>query len=360
MEISSKMSIIPSSSKINNLIIDEDDRISEIVLQNHLTLRNRYLSFVVIFIFSCLFLVIPTFAQGDSSGTTLLVEAERLWKEGVLLAKKQRYQQALIKFRASLRLVPNEKKYAKLRGAVEFFVGYTYHKLKQWLQARDHYRVYLNLQPKGRYVGSTQKWLKEIYPKIWMSIQLLNAQKAHCVAKHPAGIWKGVAPHKFKGEAGKLTLVCSRKGFYPYRQTFVIKRQEERKIKFILKAKPKALPPKLSPDRRWFGLIVGGLGIATIGIGGFWGMSANSLQAKAIDIREKKSQNASEDALNFRSQAEQDATLANIFYVTGAILTATGAVLYLTLGSKVIPTPLSSEHSKHAKVFVLSESLIFP
>ncbi len=325
------MSIIPSI-KVSKFI-------SLVGTPTNLLRLGNYLLFALFLCFN----ILPT-PSAYATSDALLGEAERFWKEGVLLAKQKKYEQALVKFRASFRLVPDKPKYAKLRGAVQFFVGYTYHKLKKWLQARDHYRAYLKLRPHGQYVKATQKWLKEIYPKIKTTIQLQSTQKIHCIAQHPGGKWQGETPAKFEAEAGKTLIHCTKKGFFPYQKSFTTRVGQLQLLRLTLKPKPKPkiIPPKMSPDRRWIGLAVGGVAILSAGVGGIFGAIASNQQSNALETKEQKTRDASTKALSLHQDAQNNASLANTFFGTAAFLAVSGTLLYFLLKPHPIAPPPSS------------------
>jgi hypothetical protein len=78
------------------------------------------------------------------------------------------------------------------------------------------------------------------------------------------------------------------------------------------------------------GLIVGGAGVVALGVGVYFGIRA---AGKNSDAEEEGCAGAfcdTDDGLDLTEQAQDAATLANIFVIGGVALAAAGAVLYLT------------------------------
>tara|TARA_B100001989_G_scaffold252823_1_gene236418 strand:+ start:558 stop:1496 length:939 start_codon:yes stop_codon:yes gene_type:complete len=276
-------------------------------------------------------------AKTTEAPPSLLKEAERLWKEGVTIARNKQYQKALSKFWASYRLVPNTSKYAKLRGVIHFFIGRTYHKIKKWLPARDHYRAYVKLQPKGRYRKNTERWLKIIFPHIKATITLQTTPtQANCTLTHPGGTWNGSPKQPITIEAGNIEVKCEADGYYPTKQSTKIKANASKRVALTLKAKPKI---RYTPDVRWIGWSIGGAGVVAASIGGvFGGMAANE-RASADAYRREQSALGSENYLKTGMQAERMAMTANILFITGGALVATGVILHFVLAPRKIVVP---------------------
>lgn len=104
---------------------------------------------------------------------------------------------------------------------------------------------------------------------------------------------------------------------------------------------PPAPAPTPPPDeasegmhpRRTVGFIVGGVGLASLAVGGLFGLQAMS---KADDSRERcpTSRCSSRDAIELNDDAGTAATLSNVFVGIGAVGLAAGAFLVLTAPSR--------------------------
>lgn len=84
--------------------------------------------------------------------------------------------------------------------------------------------------------------------------------------------------------------------------------------------------------QRTLGLVAGGLGVVGIGIGSFFGLRAIQKNHDAKDIC-PANKCTSEQGVTLTNDAKSAATASNIAFGAGAVLLATGVVLYLTAPS---------------------------
>ncbi|HVJ15557.1 MAG TPA: hypothetical protein VM686_08950, partial [Polyangiaceae bacterium] len=86
---------------------------------------------------------------------------------------------------------------------------------------------------------------------------------------------------------------------------------------------------------RTIGLIVGGAGLVSLGVGGFFGLQAQSLNEDSKADGHCDAQNQC-DATGGekREDAKSAATVSTIAFVAGGVLTATGVTLFLVGGPK--------------------------
>jgi hypothetical protein len=111
---------------------------------------------------------------------------------------------------------------------------------------------------------------------------------------------------------------------------------------------PPPQPPETKPvveerglriDQRTIGLVVGGVGIASIGAGSVFGLLAAS-QANEAD-KYCQGQICSQRGLDRHESARTSATIANVFFAVGIAGVAAGTYLVLTSGSADSPGPTS-------------------
>ena len=102
---------------------------------------------------------------------------------------------------------------------------------------------------------------------------------------------------------------------------------------------PKAPPTIASsdpsaPKRRIAGIVVGAAGLAAVGVGTFFGVRALGKTSDVKDMcgpdRICPTTSQTDTANEALSSAKASSTLSNVFLGGGALLVATGAVLYLT------------------------------
>jgi hypothetical protein len=88
-------------------------------------------------------------------------------------------------------------------------------------------------------------------------------------------------------------------------------------------------PADTWPVQRTVGIVVGSVGVAALGVGGFFGLRAMS-QEKDFD------DNCEDNACRSEAydSADKSAKLANVFLIGGAALAATGLVVYLTASTE--------------------------
>lgn len=82
------------------------------------------------------------------------------------------------------------------------------------------------------------------------------------------------------------------------------------------------------------GLVSGGLGLVGVGIGTYFGVRAISRNNDAEEHCPNGNLCNDQDGVDLTEQAQEDAVAANIAFVAGGVLLATGAVLFLTGGPK--------------------------
>ncbi len=285
----------------------------------------------------------PPRSDSDIMSSGLLKEAERLWREGLVLARERKYPEALTKFLASRRLIPaQEQKNDVARALLSYYIGRTYHILNKPLPARDNYRGYLRIAPTGKHQAQIQLWLKQLYPQIRAKLALDTVPSARCRIEHPAGVHEAQTPIEQEVEAGSLFIRCLKQDFLPEEMRLTLAPQQEQNLRLALRPKPKpriAPPPPKPLELRWVAYLLGGVGLAALATAGGFGVSAMLLDQDAQNSREQRTPAASRLAIDQHNQAQSNATLANAFYITGGVLTLAGVIVAVVVWPRTPPPP---------------------
>lgn len=77
------------------------------------------------------------------------------------------------------------------------------------------------------------------------------------------------------------------------------------------------------------GYVAGGLGVAALGLGVYFGLDADDLAQQANDLDRRNPSNSRDDQDKLSSDAERSAFTANLLYGVGGVLVAGGAVMFL-------------------------------
>lgn len=292
-----------------------------------------------------LFGTTPAVAQPkkDTGTSNLLRIAEKLFLEGMRLAQQRRFEDALAKFRASYRIVPSAKepKNERIRGTLHLLIGRTYHRMKRWTLARDHYRLYLGMMQQDRRRPKVLAWLKEIRPNLMATLRLSSTPSGRCVVTFPGGKWEGTPPASIKVESGKVSIRCSAEMYKAKSMHIAIAPKESKDALFELEKLP--APPPPPQDLRWVGAVIGGLGLAALASGGVLGGLALADQDNALSAAQN-AQNGDDtfNAWRTHREGEQKAFVANIMFISGGVLAVTGVILYFVL----IPRPPAFKSNK--------------
>ncbi len=294
----------------------------------------------------------------------LLKEAERLFLEGQTLARKARYQEALAKFLASYRIVPSKttSRHQKIRSTLLFLIGRTYQLQKQFADAGLYYRKYLKVGKRKRFRTLARRFLKKLWPylKATLQIQAAEAQSAEglsCNLQEPRGSFVVSVPETKEVEAGEIVVSCSRAGFLSFRRKLNLAAGQTQTLLVKLSPVPsqRPTPPTAQGPRdlRWVAFLVGGLGLATVGVGGVFGglsVAARSSGEEAI-LQAEQSGLATDTrkVLAADQEAQQHATTANVMFAVGGGVAIVGVILYFVLSPRK-PSPRTQSRSSGAKV----------
>lgn len=322
-------------------------------------MRDYVPSIVRLYLYICLcglFFLAPSWSYAkkkasDSGVQNLLKIAEKLYVEGIRLAQQKKFEEALAKFRASYRIVPpaNEAKNNHIRGILHLLIGRTYHRMKQWSKARDHYRKYLKILRKDARRAKVKRWLHQLYPHLSAHLNVQMQPTGSCSVLHPRASWKGKVPARIQVESGRITLECSSPGYKMERRQIQIRPKQNYTLKFKLLPLPK--PP---PDLRWVAFSIGGLGVAMVATGAVLGGLALMHQNEAFQVLDGATDgHESGNAWDLYRNGQQKAGAANVLYASGGGVVLTSILLYFVFRPKVSHSKqvrnTVSKHTLHSK-----------
>lgn len=306
----------------------------------------------------------PTWVAEAGFEDPLLKEAERLFLEGQALARKAKYQEALAKFLASYRIVPSRTtpKHRKIRSTLLFLIGRTYQLQKKFPQAGLYYRKYLKVGKRERFRTLAKRFLKQLWPSLRATfvLQAAEGQSSEgvtCKLREPRGTKEVSFPSRIEVEAGELALTCTASGFLPFQRKLKVEAGGTQTLMVKLApVPPKRREPPTAPkqrDLRWVAYVVGGLGLATVGVGGvFGGLSLSARAAGEDAIRQAEQSRLAADTrkvLEAEQAAQQHATTANVMFAVGGGVAIVGVILYFVLRPRK-PSTRTQSRSSGAKV----------
>jgi hypothetical protein len=111
---------------------------------------------------------------------------------------------------------------------------------------------------------------------------------------------------------------------------------------------PPPAPPRAAEDpgssQRTVGVLVGGGGLALLGVGAVFGVIAGSTNADALANcnTQVEPTRCNQQGLDLTDEARTQALLSTIFLVAGGAAVVAGGVIYLTAPVKITPTASSS------------------
>lgn len=244
----------------------------------------------------------PAAAQ-DISKVDKKERANQYVKEGLTAQQKGEYVAAIALYGKAYELVPhpvllfNMAQAHRLAGNTEL--------------ARDLYRQYLNLEPHGATARTAREFLVALDAQI-------DATRGSAIVSKPIEPVEPIKPTE-PAEPRKLTAPIS-----PVAPTVLVNPALLEPISAPAKDGPelRASMPSRGHSLRLAGLITGGVGVASVGVGVAFHMRALSL-----------SHELSEPGVTFDSNKERSGETAeqvmNVAYVAGGALLIGGATLYL-------------------------------
>jgi serine/threonine-protein kinase len=134
-------------------------------------------------------------------------------------------------------------------------------------------------------------------------------------------------------EPGEHTVIANVKGLPPAVQTVKVYPRQERLVVLRFETpKPVVVAPVPSGTQRAVALVLGGIGVAGLGVGTVFGLLAKSNNDEAA--KHCLGSGACDPAgVSLGDAAETDATIATVTFLVGTATLATGVVLFLTAPS---------------------------
>jgi hypothetical protein len=295
----------------------------------------------------------PTQAQSDADRAA----ARRLAKEGLALKKEGNCKEALpLLERAQaiydapthlLAIAQCQAQLGKLVGAAE-----TYRKLGRSEIGPRSPAAFRHAQE------TRERELAELVPRIATVIIDVVPPVPPRVSLRLDG--EGLSP-QFLGvvrpmNPGEHQVEAEAPNHAPVRQTFVLKEGEKGRVNLTLKSlappAPSATasaaptsaatpppttpppppmlppPPDEGPSRKTVGYVLGGVGAASVLVGGYFGIRA--LAKKSDRASECSTTSCSQDGITIQNDAFKAATLSNVFFGVGLLGLGAGAYLVLT------------------------------
>ena len=294
----------------------------------------------------------PAFAQNNGAA------AEALFVEAKKLAAAGKFAEACPKFAESNRLD---------RGAgTMIHLADCYEKNKQTASAWATYREAAS----AAQALNRRDWEKlangranALEPKLAMLVvKVADPAPKIEVKRDDAVIEKPSWGIKLPIDTGAHTVTANAPGFQPFTVKITIAADGEQKVVDVPKLTADAPavatttppPPTTTPDsqpppkvvvddgadtRRTVGYIVGGVGIAGIGVGAVTGFLAIGKNKDSKDLCPTEGACPSKDGVDANDSAKKLGTISTIGFIAGGVLLATGAVLVITSRSKYALVP---------------------
>jgi hypothetical protein len=286
-------------------------------------------------------------AHGAYAQGTDPVAAEALFREAKKLMAENRYAEACPKLAESQRLDPGGGTLLNLALCHEA-EGKT---ATAWSELREAIRVSRADRPDR--VKIAEEHLAAIEPRLpKLIISVPEASRAPGLAVSVDGsprneaTWGSPLPI----DPGSHRVVASAEGKKSWEGTAGVEPGETRTIEIPpLQAAPVKPPtpvtvasvhdrPAATPAGRTWGLVIGGVGLAAIGVGAYFGLSAKSKHDDANAICPQR-ECASASAVQLNEDAGTSATISTIAIGVGLAAVAAGIYLYVT--SKPAPAAVS-------------------
>jgi len=298
-------------------------------------MRRRTMGLLV-----CAALLAPAstaFAQQDNSAAV-----EALFTEGKRLEGEGRFAQACPKFLASYNL---EHRVGTLLNLAD-----CYEKNGQLASAWARFTEARTLAARGNQPERAQfagEHAAALAPKLSkLTIAVTNPAPGLAVKIDGQPVDAAAFGVAVPMDAGKHTLEATAPDHVPFKGEITVGGSAEQKTTTVpeLAAAPKAAPPPETPrveesrglgGRKVAALIVGGVGIAAIGVGAYFGVTAlgkNSDSSPYCNLGGVKN-NCYGAGVTDRNDAVSDASLSTILLGAGAAAVIGGAVLFLTAPS---------------------------
>jgi hypothetical protein len=269
--------------------------------------------------------VSPSLAAGPSEQDKQAAQA--LLNRGNQLLGEGDYTAALEKFRAAYARYPSPR--------LMLNIGTTLRQLGRNTEAAEAYAQYLS-SPEADPVraGDVRRILTEIEGLLGrLSIRIEGPFDAvRLDGKMLEGFESGAS---IRVDVGEHTVVAEREGMPPAVQTVRVGPREERPVLVRFRApvvKTVVVEKPVSNPRRTAGLVIGGVGVASLAASGAFGLIAKS-QDNAADEHCMSPSACDARGVALGENALTSVTISTITFAGGAGLLATGTLLYLTAPS---------------------------
>lgn len=255
--------------------------------------------------------------------------AQKLLTQGNQLVGEGDYVAALEKFKAAYERYPSPK--------ILLNIGTTLRQLGRNVDAAEVYETYLhdpNADPARR--ADLERILGEIDAVVGRIRIRMEAPEAvvRVDGKQIENFENGMS---VRVNPGEHTVVGEREGFPPSVQTFTLKPREEHLVVLRFSVpKPKRVvvtsPPPPPSTQRTIALVLGGVGIAGLGMSAVFGVLAKVNNDDAISHC-LPSNVCDAEGVDLGGAAESQATVSTAAFLIGAGVLATGVVLLVTTPS---------------------------
>lgn len=290
--------------------------------------------------------VLTTQGPASADESPNLEAARAAFERGAKLASEERWLDALAEFEASAKLRPH--------ATTTYNIGYCLRALGRPTRAKKHFAEALSrddatagkeLTPQLR--AAAQKYLEEAKAKIatpWLSIDpgdatvtidgspLEASGVGHYLAgTRPAGPGEKVnTPHGFVVEIDsgphEIVVVAPDGRNKVVHEDFAAGTTKSVRIEV---PKP-VLRSDGNPVRRTWGFVLGGVGIAALGLGSYLGLRARSTWHDALDACPGKTNCKDDRGSELAADAKVQANLSTLAFVAGGAALLGGTILVLT------------------------------
>jgi len=210
-------------------------------------------------------------------------QADALFEKGQASYQSGQYQEAIEQFKQAYELVKDP--------VYLFNVAQSYRKVADCLNAHDYYEQYLQQAPNAENKDKVNQWLSELQPCVE---QRHNEQDAAKRAEE--------AERQRKAEEARRAAEA---------------------------AKPVPVEVDHGKPLRVAGIVTGALGVATLGVGIFYGIRGQSIKNDIDNMCDRRCQWDMEPIIGLDADGKQANTRAKIGYIAGGIATLVGTGLYM-------------------------------
>jgi hypothetical protein len=259
------------------------------------------------------------------------IAAQKLLTQGNQLMGEGDYVAALEKFKAAYERYPSPK--------ILLNIGTTLRQLGRNVEAAEVYELYLqDPETDASRKPEVERILREIDAVVGR-IRIRVDKPATDVRLDGKQLEEFENGMVIRVEPGEHTIVATREGFPPAVKTLKVQPRDELLVELRFEApKPKIItaPPPPPSTQGTIGLVVGGIGVAGIGMGSVFGLLALVNNNRAAS-RCLQGVVCDQEGFDLSGTAETQATISTVSFIAGIAVLAGGAVLLITAPSKERP-----------------------